>query len=288
MMNLFEQSEQSARFMVPMLVALNLIPMIGVLFWDWHSFDLIFLYWMENVVIGIFTLVRMIARPYNHFIGAVFPLFFAPFFAVHYGGFTWGHGSFLISQFAPDDIQGGTFLESVLAVVHSEQMLIALGSLMLLHLLDWVRDLYQHGLGADGLKDLMTKPYRRIIVLHITIIGSGFALGALNEPLAGLMLLVVLKTGFDIYHWHKDNKTQSLKVLTTVTPEQLAELEAQYPEPTVKVNGKEVQFDSFADMKASKEYRLAMTVMQLVGGDKQRLMEHYMNSRIEKEKAAQQ
>jgi len=42
---------------------------------------------MENVVIGAFTVLRMVARPYAHAIDLAFPPFFVPFFALHYGGF---------------------------------------------------------------------------------------------------------------------------------------------------------------------------------------------------------
>ena len=65
-----------------LLVGLNLLPAAGVLFWGWRSFDLIFLYWMENLVIGAFTLLRMVVRPYRHVIDWVFPVFLAPFFAM--------------------------------------------------------------------------------------------------------------------------------------------------------------------------------------------------------------
>jgi len=50
------------------------------------------------------------------------------------------------------------------------------------------------GNGSDGIKDLMVAPYRRIIVLHLAIIASGFVLSAMNEPLAGLLILIVFKT----------------------------------------------------------------------------------------------
>ena len=64
------------------LVGFNLIPISGVFAWGWQSFDLIFLYWMENIVIGVFTLGRMVIRPYGHPVELAFPLFFAPFFAL--------------------------------------------------------------------------------------------------------------------------------------------------------------------------------------------------------------
>ena len=37
-------------------IALNLIPVVGVLFWGWSAFALIFLYWLENLVVGVRTL----------------------------------------------------------------------------------------------------------------------------------------------------------------------------------------------------------------------------------------
>ena len=34
------------------LVLVNLVPIAGVLFFDWRVFDLLLLYWAESVVIG--------------------------------------------------------------------------------------------------------------------------------------------------------------------------------------------------------------------------------------------
>jgi len=278
------QTDQSSRLMLPLLVVLNLLPMVGVVSWGWQSFDLIFLYWMENVVIGLFTLGRMVARRYGHAIEFAYPLFFAPFFALHYGGFSWGHGTFVVSLFAPDEMQSTGLWEAVAHILQSDQMLMALAALVLIQLLDWVRDIRVQGLGADDLKDLMTKPYRRIVVLHLTIIGSGFALGAMDEPLAGLVLLVVLKTAFDLWHWRKDSAAETQGEAFELSAEKIAELEAEYPHPMVKVNGREIRFDSFEAMKASKEFRFAMALMRLVGaGNDLRVLQSYMDMRIARE-----
>ena len=48
------------------LIALNALPIYGVLNWGWQSFDLIFLYWLENLIIGGFAILRMLVRPYRH------------------------------------------------------------------------------------------------------------------------------------------------------------------------------------------------------------------------------
>jgi hypothetical protein len=227
----------------------------------------------------------MVLRPYGHPIEFAFPLFFAPFFALHYGGFSWGHGTFVVSLFAPGDMQGAALWDAVTVILQSEQMLLALAALVAIQVLDWVRDIRAHGLGADNLKDLMTKPYRRIVVLHLTIIGSGFALSAMDEPLAGLVLLVILKTTFDLWHWRKDSKAATRQEGFKLSAEKIAELDKEYPEPMVKVNGREIKFDSFSEMQASKEFRLAQALMRLVGAGKDlQVLQTYMNMRINRER----
>ena len=128
--------------MLLLLVILNLVPMAGVLLWGWQSFDLIFLYWLENVVIGFFTLVRMVARRYDHAIEFAYPLFFAPFFTLHYGGFTWGHGTFVVSLFAPEHAKAGGLWEATGVLLQSEQMLMALAALVAIQLLDRAQEAF--------------------------------------------------------------------------------------------------------------------------------------------------
>ena len=84
-------------------------------------------------------------------------------------------------------------------------LLAAIAALTLIQVADWIRDMRLRGLGADGVKDLMVAPYRRIVVLHLTILAGGFALTALEEPLAGLIILVAVKTASDVWHWKRDN-----------------------------------------------------------------------------------
>jgi len=39
-------------------------------------------------VIGVFTLLKFVVRRYEYKLELLMPLLFAPFFIVHYGGFT--------------------------------------------------------------------------------------------------------------------------------------------------------------------------------------------------------
>ncbi len=260
----------------------NLLPLCGVLLWDWHSFDLIFLYWMENVVIGILMILRMVARRYDSPIEFVFPLFLAPFFALHYGAFCWGHGSFVVSLFG-DFSNGVELAAAVLEVLAEPAMLAALGSLVFLQLFDWQRDIAKRGFGAVSVKELMVAPYRRIVVLHLTIIASGFLLGILEEPLAGLLLLVVLKIFFDVWHFEQDRQLAEEEDFE-LSPDQLQKMREMYSEPKVTVNGKERRFASFAEMKQSKEMKMAISLIRLIGGKRElKVIETYLAMKIAEE-----
>ena len=68
------------------LVASNLVPVAGVLFFGWKIFPLVFLYWSENVVIGVFNVLKMIFAAGAKSVVSRF--FLIPFFCAHYGIFT--------------------------------------------------------------------------------------------------------------------------------------------------------------------------------------------------------
>ena len=274
---------------IAVLIALNALPLYGVIAWGWQSFDLIFLYWLENLFIGVFTVLRMLVRPYRHGLDLALPLFFVPFFTMHYGMFCLVHGIFIFALFGPEDFATSGLtgaLSNIWPVLQHSSLFWAALSLLLLQLFDWVRDMRLHGLGHTSAKGLMVAPYRRIVILHITILASGFALSALNEPVAGLLLLVVLKTVFDIYHWYKDEAGEAgeRKEAVDFTNEQLEQLQAQYAEPELEINGKKVRFNSFQEMKDSKQLRMMSSLMRFGGASKHyRLFEKFLELKIAEE-----
>jgi len=44
-------------------LAVNLIPLYGVLWWGWDTFQLLMLYWIETVIIAFFTIRRLARLP---------------------------------------------------------------------------------------------------------------------------------------------------------------------------------------------------------------------------------
>jgi len=262
------------------LVLLNAIPIYGVFQWGWKSFDLIFLYWLENLIIGAIMILRMIIRPYSHAVEFALPVFLVPFFTFHYGMFCFVHGTFIVSLFGEGlqpELAGMDVPEIIFPLIESRYLFWPLMGLLAYQVLDWVRDVSERGLGSDGIKQLTVAPYRRIMVLHITIIASGFALVAMNEPLVGLMLLIAFKTGMDIYHWNKDEQAVAQTDAPVIDEKIKRKLDAFLAEPKITINGKETHYNSFEELKASPHYGLLKGVLRMVGGTKQfEAMETYV------------
>lgn len=134
------------------LVLANLVPLYGVLFDDWSIFFVMFVYWMENVVVGFYNVLRMLfacgtdlpvgeeeggkdakaapaaaagARPVppNGLLTATqlfthgIKLFIIPFFIFHYGMFTLIHGVFVVTLFGKGITGGPAFSGGPFSIV---------------------------------------------------------------------------------------------------------------------------------------------------------------------------
>ncbi len=200
------------------LVIANLIPLAGVLFFDWSARNLLLLYWLENLVVGGYTLLRMLHA------GGLKALFPAAFFSFHYSFFCAGHGMFILALAtqgadaadAPagfdDDAWGPLLPFHMLAGLIAEITRDAPG-LLTLPLLAFV---VSHGIstvvhhftgGEDAGRDaddIMFDPYKRIVALHLAILfGAFLVIGSGGGSLApALAILVALKIAIDL-HQHR-------------------------------------------------------------------------------------
>lgn len=199
-----------ARIALAALVLANLVPLFGVLFLDWDVASLVVLYWSENLVIGAFTILKLLLKARGR------KRFLALFFTLHYGIFCAIHGFFVLqlTRFAGADwTQASTLTRprplapvewfvdlarQVLAAAPPEFLLGCL-ALIISHGVSFLliylgQREYEHTTVAE----LMNEPYRRIAVLHVAIIAGGFLVVRLGSPLALLVALVALKIGMDI------------------------------------------------------------------------------------------
>lgn len=175
----------------------NLIPIIGVSFWGWSAFALIFLYWLENVAIGVRTLFSVLLNgAVRRMLGAA--VSFAGFFAIHYGIFCFGHGVFVTLLFGGGQ---GSFdlVATARGLLETDRNLSSgLASIAIWQALLFGLFIIRGDAARTNSRELMVAPYPRIVVLHIAIIFGGGIVMVLNEPLAGVVMLALLKTAFDV------------------------------------------------------------------------------------------
>lgn len=183
------------------LVAANLVPLAGVVFFGWDVFVVVFLFWLENVVVGFFNLLRMlwVERGAERF--PLAKLFVMPFFLVHYGMFTAIHGVFVLVLFGGQGVRGAGFptVDTVVRLVAEYHLWLAVLALVASHGYSFVTNyVAEQEYRRVTLQQLMQQPYGRVVVLHLTILFGGFLAMALRQPVVGAFLLVVLKVGLDV------------------------------------------------------------------------------------------
>jgi hypothetical protein len=209
------------------LVAVNLLPLIGVLFWGWSLLLILVLYWVESGIIGVLNVFKIatarggMALPQGIF-DAVGPpqtaaarrslvrvanlaagvtrVALVPFFIFHYGMFWAVHGIFvfLLPTFA--SAAGSAAQRGSFGALDLGTLVAAAAGLAASHVIsfftNWIGRREYLGVTPQA---QMLSVYGRVVVLHVTILGGAALVGLLGTPVAALLLLVVLKTGLDLF-----------------------------------------------------------------------------------------
>ena len=180
------------------LLAANLLPLYGVLVWNWEVFPLLALFWMENVIIGVLNAARMLLVDPADLAAWALKLFFVPFFCVHYGMFTFIHGIFVFAMFGGRGMDDNVPARAAEAVQHWNLWL-PLAALAASHLFSFFHNYLHRGeYRRASVADLMMKPYSRVVILHLAILLGGFAAMLLGSPLWVLLVLIAVKVALDL------------------------------------------------------------------------------------------
>ena len=222
---------RSASESLPVLVAANLVPLLGVLFLDWDLATILVLYWIENGIVGVLNVPKiLLARgplrvglpgaaqlePLMLMVSAPGALRFvlAPFFLFHYGLFWLAHGVFVFSLpfvWAGPSALGGEapfpFGSAVRLIDLPPAIAIAAAGLALSHVVSFRLNFVgrREYLGVSAIEQ-MFRPYGRLVVLHVTIVLGGIAVGALGQPIGLLVVLVAAKTVLDVRFHLRDHE----------------------------------------------------------------------------------
>ncbi len=199
------------------LLVANLFPFVGVIFLGWDVFALLVLFWMENLVIGFYTVIKMLLISSNNASRAA-KLSLIPFFCLHYGIFTLVHGIFVFVFFGGYLISGSSSLDAVSVWQKVMEYQLGWGGLALL--ISHGVSLFHNYIGMgeyrqSNLKDIMQQPYSRVVILHLTIIFGGFLMMMLDSPASGLIFLIILKIVIDIRaHLREHDKYLAQRAVT--------------------------------------------------------------------------
>lgn len=175
------------------LIGANLLPLAGVLVFGWDLSNVMVLYWAESAVIGFYTALKAFV------VGKWVAPFAVMFFVGHFGGFMAIHFMFVYGFF----IHGGGSLAAEPGALEGLLDIFgplwpALAALFVSHGVSFfVNFISRREHVGTTLTDLMTAPYKRIMIMHVTIIFGGFVVMLLDTPAPALALLVMLKTVVD-------------------------------------------------------------------------------------------
>jgi hypothetical protein len=173
-----------------------------VLFFDWPVLTVLSFYWIENVIIGGFNLVRMAVAGARS--GRVVNgLFLCGFFIVHYGLFCLAHAYFITSLFGSEAVDDHFMFDPALALF-SRAASDVIGVIALLAIamnagfdtVQWISNA-EAADRADPQR-VMFAPYGRIVVLHVVLLGGGFLLQVLHAPAIAALLLVGARLASDV------------------------------------------------------------------------------------------
>ncbi len=175
------------------LILANLVPLAGVLLFGWRVFDVLMLYWVENVIIGVVNLMRMAVCSDGK------KWFLMLFFAAHYGLFCFGHLMAVTGLFG-DSVDGLSYFSGEASGEWRRAPLwIAVLSIAASHLFSFFSNFIGGGeFRRTAANELMQRPYGRIVVLHVAIIMGAALVQWLGSPVGMLIALVMAKIALDL------------------------------------------------------------------------------------------
>lgn len=184
------------------LVGANVWELVGVLVFGWDAFLLAFVYWAENVVIGLFNIPRMLLAERTH----PGPLSLVVekgvgtfFFIVHFGGFCLVHVVALNALWRHFGGGAGNLFDLLVPIARSWPLWAGILLLVLSHGHSFVLNSIGRGEATRvHVSEQMFAPYPRVLVMHVAVLAGAFVLVFTRMPRLFGALLVLLKVALDL------------------------------------------------------------------------------------------
>lgn len=202
--------------LLQVIVVSGLVPLLGLIFWGWDWRQVVVFYWLGNISGGIMVIIDMIRAKDYRLAGAdttelgrtilmASKVGSLVFFTMHYGIFTLVHGVFVFLLVSGGMSQG---------VVGSSSL--GLGGIILAWLVPTIVTVVVRILRPAprlSFSQITTGVYKRIIVLHSSIIFGAMAISQLQLPSAAAFVLIGMTVAVELFM----NRRKDLN-----TPEQVA------------------------------------------------------------------
>ncbi len=176
------------------LIAVNLFPIVGVIIFGWNIFEIVALYVIETIIIGLYNVIKM------SFTEGKTKFALIPFFLFHYNFFILIQSIFVVIL-----IGGGT--DDLFTLFTNRDFIIAICLIFISHGVS----LYKNYINSKKYKTikaetLMVSPYKRIFVQQFMVIGGAFVVMIFDAPMGFLIILIFLKILIDIRAHNKSHK----------------------------------------------------------------------------------
>ena len=196
----------------PTLLLPNIVALIGAIFLHWHVFFMLVLYWLENVIVGLISLFKMITiaqveeRRGNTAGGG------SLFFAIHYGFICMVHGVFVLAIYSSQGSNSNEInLGESFKTIFSEPLFWVIGvTLFIRYVKEYQSEFIDTGEYLKGESSTQFGlPYGRIIILHGTLILCAFLISTVGEPWSSIVL-ILLKTSLDLAFYRFSNIAKAI------------------------------------------------------------------------------
>lgn len=194
---LFRPSNSSGFISLVFLIAANSVPVIGVIFLNWNPYMILFIYWGESVVAGFFNILKMLISGAieNGKIstqGLKQGIGLSLFFTIHYGMFMIIHLVFLavfmfltITMKSKSTGSAADYLAPFISFFPASASLSDIAdsefSAVIAIFISYTVSFFLYFIktaeySRTNAADYLMRPYRRIVVMHLTIIFGAFFL----------------------------------------------------------------------------------------------------------------
>lgn len=186
---------------VTFLVLSNLFCLLGVLLFKWNPAQIIFMYWSELVVVGIFSIVKIVIQDKWASIINV------PIFVLSYGGFLFGCLYLFYFLFNPRQAQTLDENLTIFFIAQIKPVISGLIALLINRVINFKTEV--KNLNKDKKQDFVKESFGNVYLI-IIVLFVGSLIARSKAVLLTTVLLIVIKTLVEVIILHKQHRKEIL------------------------------------------------------------------------------